>query len=103
MGPEMSRRIIICIFASCLLAPAVRADAAETVDFTRDVQPILADNCYLCHGPDGKQRKADLRLDILDPKTGPFAARDGYSILVPANVDDSVLIMRITSDDPDVH
>src|SRR2546421_186986 len=91
------------IVAICILACVAAARADDRVDFTHDVQPILADNCYFCHGPDGNKRKADLRLDTLDPKLGPFAARDGYSILVPGKLDDSVLIMRITSDDPDAH
>ena len=89
---------LICTLA---VTAAAWADEGE-INFARDVQPILADNCYFCHGPDGNQRKADLRLDALDPKLGPFAARDGYSIIAPKNLDDSVLIMRITSDDPDV-
>jgi hypothetical protein len=76
---------------------------AVDVDFTRDIQPILADNCYACHGHDGGKRKADLRLDALDPKLGPFVPRDGYSILVPGKPDESVLILRITSDDPEFH
>jgi len=33
------------------------------VDFNFDVQPILSDRCYSCHGPDTKNRKAGLRLD----------------------------------------
>src|ERR1043166_1468230 len=39
--------------------------AAETsVRFNRDVRPILADNCFACHGPDANKRKAGLRLDV---------------------------------------
>src|SRR5439155_23289877 len=90
------------ILGSCALARAV-VDLKPTIDFTRDNQPIQADNFYHCHGPDAGRRKAELRLDMLDAKQGPFAPRDGYSILVPGKLDDSVLIMRITSDDPEVH
>jgi hypothetical protein len=89
--------------SSQLVRAAADADADAPVNYARDIQPILADNCYFCHGPDGSHRKADLRLDTLDPKLGPFAKRDGYEVLKPGSLDDSVLISRITSDDPDVH
>ena len=36
---------------------------ARPVNFARDVRSILSDNCFACHGPDDKQRKAGLRLD----------------------------------------
>src|SRR4051812_43298282 len=92
----------ILVLLICCLVWAARGDG-PAVDFTRDVQPILADNCYACHGPDGNKRKSEFRLDTLDPKQGPFSPRDGYSILVPGKPDDSVLISRISSDDPEVH
>jgi hypothetical protein len=81
---------------------AAQANPASSIDFTRDIQPILADNCYMCHGPDSAKRKGHLRLDKLDPVEGPFAPRDGYAIITPGKLDDSVLISRILSDDPDV-
>ncbi|MEA2735564.1 MAG: hypothetical protein QOE14_2015, partial [Humisphaera sp.] len=91
---------LITLVVSSLANVAVAAD--EKVDFARDVKPILSDNCYKCHGPDGAARQADLRLDVLDPKLGPLAPRDGYAIIAPGNVDDSTLVMRITADDDDV-
>ncbi len=45
------------------LLPAFVARAAEKLSFNRDVRPILAENCFACHGPDSASRKADLRLD----------------------------------------
>ena len=49
--------------ASLVLVTVGPAIAQTKVDFNRDVRPILSDNCFACHGPDDKARKADLRLD----------------------------------------
>ena len=66
---------------------------SEPVDFARDIQPILAANCYQCHGPDPSSRKAGLRLDIRDS-----AIREA---IVPGDADRSVLIRRLTAHDDD--
>jgi mono/diheme cytochrome c family protein len=77
------------------------APVAPTVDFNRQVLPILSDNCFACHGPDAKQRKAKLRLDT---REGAFGAlKSGDFPIVPGKADDSAIIERITSDDPHRH
>ena len=93
----------LILLGLCCAINSTRAasPAADEIDFARDIQPILSENCFFCHGPDAGQRKADLRLDQLDPKQGPLAERDGYSIIKPGDLDESVLVMRITSDDPE--
>jgi hypothetical protein len=68
------------------------------IDFNRDIRPIFSENCYACHGPDKGRRKADLRLDTKD---GLFGMKDDSYPVVPGKIDDSVLYLRITSDDPD--
>src|SRR5438067_8570649 len=72
--------------------------AAGTVDFTRDIRPILSDNCYQCHGPDEKARKAKLRLDV---KEGAFRVKDGKTVIVSGKSAESELIRRVTNTDPD--
>ncbi len=73
--------------------------AAKTVDFTRDIRPILADKCFQCHGPDARQRKGKLRLDNLRDATAPAAS--GSPAIVPGKVEESELSSRITADDPE--
>jgi hypothetical protein len=80
-----------------------RGDApkAAAIDFNRQVRPILAENCFACHGPDEKQRKAKLRLDT---KEGAFSKlRGGGFAIVPKNPGESVLFDRISSNDPAYH
>ena len=56
------------------------------------IRPILSENCYHCHGPDEKDRKAKLRLDSLNGLSQVTAAGDPEK---------SELIRRVFSPDPD--
>jgi len=82
----------------------VTADDGENnippkIDFTRDIRPILSNNCFHCHGPDGEARQADLRLDR---KQDAFTDRGGYRIIVPGKPEKSELYRRMSSGDADV-
>jgi len=75
------------------------AARAEKLDYNRDVRPILAETCFNCHGADANSRKAKLRLDTA---AGATAKRKGDIIpIVPGKPEESELIARIFSSDPD--
>jgi hypothetical protein len=67
---------------------------AATLDFSRDIQPLLSENCYHCHGQDANERKGDLRLDVEKDAKAAKAVVAGKS-------HESSLIERIFSTDPD--
>jgi hypothetical protein len=74
------------------------APGAEKLDFNRDIQPILSENCYHCHGPDKNERKGGLRLD--DEKAAK-ETKDGVTAIFAGKSSDSEIIKRIFSHDPD--
>ncbi len=71
--------------------------AAAPVDFSRDIQPILSDNCYHCHGPDASSRKSGLRLDRHAEALA--GGKSGLATIVAGKPEDSELIARIFSHD----
>ena len=70
---------------------------AQSDQLRRDVRSILSENCFACHGPDDKQRKAGLRLDIKQGALGKL--KSGGAAVVPGKADESELIFRIETDD----
>jgi hypothetical protein len=78
--------------------PAVgKKPAAHTVQFARDIQPILSGNCFACHGPDQKTLKAGLRLDNREMATKTL--KSGARAIVPGDVKNSELVARIFATD----
>ncbi len=74
-----------------LLFPALAVDPPR-VDFGLEVRPILAQRCFVCHGPDESGRKGELALHNAESAAG---------VIVPGDPSLSEVIRRITSDDPD--
>jgi hypothetical protein len=81
----LSTKLYAAIFA-CPLALS-----AQTVDFQREIRPLLSDNCFQCHGPDADTRMAGLRLDRKDT---------AFAVIVPGKPDASLLYQRITAATP---
>jgi hypothetical protein len=95
-----SRYSFVRIVAMAILsagAAGLSARAAK-LEYNRDVRPILSDKCFKCHGPDSQARKADLRLDVRD---SALALHDGVPPLVPGKPEESDIVHRIETDDPE--
>lgn len=73
--------------------PTTLAQPARSVEFTRDVRPILAANCFPCHGLDEKKRAANLRLDVRESAIGPAAS--GARAIAPGKPNLSAMLARV--------
>ena len=91
----MRRLLWIFLTWHVVWACAAETASAGEVRFNELIRPILTEHCLACHGPDPASRQADLRLD-----TGEGAMASG--VIVAGHAEESELIARITSDDPDL-
>ena len=91
---KLGRATARCVLCSLCLCLILDAEAEDRIDFNRDVRPILSDNCFLCHGPAESTRASDMRLDDRQ-----IALESGA--VEPGKPQESALIERILSDDPD--
>lgn len=98
------RRALFCILPLAILMAGERPGTSSTTPpenllrFNRDIRPILAANCFQCHGPDPGGRKAKLRFDRQE---GFFGAREGGPTVVKNQPEKSPLYLRIMSKDPE--
>ena len=90
----MQRFFDVFSFAIFVLSSSLCV-AQDSVDFARDIKPILAENCFACHGTDAETRAANLRLD-------ERAAAIDAGAIEPGDAESSLLVDRLYEDDPDV-
>jgi len=69
-------------------------EGTPDLDFNRDIRPILAENCFYCHGQDSNKRQGDLRLDLRESAIQPGA-------IVPGDAPKSKLVQRMHATDPE--
>ena len=108
--PAFGRRMVIEKMIGLMLAPflcsitcsiAIAAPPAKNgqsiitgkLQYNRDIRPILAENCFTCHGPDSAARKADLRLDKAATAT---ELRNGIAPISPGKPLISAMYLRIS-------
>jgi len=101
---RLSRRIrtalglLLCAILIHIAQAAPQDTLPSTIEFNRDIRPILSDKCFQCHGP--ALQRATLRFDLEDGAR--HALSGGRFAIVPGDPANSELLKRITSTNPEV-
>jgi Protein of unknown function (DUF1553)/Protein of unknown function (DUF1549)/Planctomycete cytochrome C len=104
----MNRHITSRFFGFFLgIIPCVTFGENTQIRYERDIRPILAENCFACHGPDDAAREANLRLDMAigQDQSDSHPSEEPAGIAQVVNINDpaaSELLRRIQHSDPDI-
>lgn len=95
---HLNFKVYLSTWLACsvvFLGSRLLCGAENTIEFNRDIRPILAENCFACHGPDSAARQGDLRLDQREAAIASAA-------IVEGKPSESSIIDRIKSSDPEL-
>src|SRR5512147_695193 len=95
--------VALAFFAFTLARRSGAAEPAGSISFNNQVQPILSEYCYHCHGPDSATRKPKKQPLRLDREQFAFEPREnGKPVIIKGDPKGSELVRRITATDDDV-
>jgi hypothetical protein len=95
------RFVALLLFAFPSLLQAAEPD--EKISFNNQIQPVLSEYCYPCHGPDSATRKPKKHPLRLDREQFAFEPRDdGKPVIIKGDPKASEVVRRITAADDDV-
>src|SRR5262245_8614865 len=89
--------LLLCAMLMHIAQAAPQETLPSTIEFNRDIRPILSDKCFQCHGP--ALQRATLRFDLEDG--AKHALSGGRFAIVPGDPANSQLLKRITSPEPE--
>ena len=98
MRPALLKYFVRWIVVGCAIS-SLAATKPVTIEYNRDVRPILVENCFSCHGADSAARKAKLRLDIFEEATAKRG--DDALAIVPGKPGESELVTRVFAESED--
>lgn len=94
--------ISVYMLNACTDSAAQGSEMPDVVDYNFHIRPILADNCFACHGPDAKKRQAGLRLDIAEEAYKALKENPTKHALVPRKPKQSEVYLRLITKDAEL-
>ena len=106
MKRESLLAMVILLFVGYLnwmnFLPLKKKEGVKMVSYNREIRPLMSDKCFACHGPDLTKVKAGLRLDLPSRAFAELEKTKGKYAIVPGFPEQSELIHRIESLDPEI-
>src|SRR5438445_7639112 len=92
--------LLVCLAAAQWTQGAA---APSGISFNNQIQPILSEYCYPCHGPDSAARKPKKNPMRLDREQFAFEPRvDAKPVIIRGDAKASELVRRIKATDDDI-